>query len=91
MSDSVSVRLSLSLQEISKILDGMLEQAAGERISFVLILQADHIAQYVANCKREDGVKLIESLLDRWKSNRADIPAHYNPDVSGEVKREREK
>jgi hypothetical protein len=24
---------------------------------------------------------LIESLLMRWKLGRADIPAHYNPDL----------
>jgi len=90
MSESVSVKLSIALQEISHILDAMLEQAAGERISFVLILQAEHVAQYVSNTKRADGVALIENLLARWKADRADIPAHYNPDIAGEIKRERE-
>ncbi len=82
---SISLKLSLHLQEITTVLDKMLEQAAGERVSFVLIIQADTVAQYTSNTKREDGVKLIESLLDRWKRNRADIPAHYNPDLRGQV------
>lgn len=82
---STSIKLSVALQEIANILDDMLEQVAGERISFVLILNADEVAQYVSNTKREDGVKLIESLLDRWKRGRADIPAHYNPDLKGKT------
>jgi hypothetical protein len=39
------------------------------------------VAQYVSNASRKDGTDLIESLLARWKANRADIPAHYNPDL----------
>ena len=41
----------------------------------------DKAAQYVSNCDRKDGSELIESLLARWKAGRADIPAHYNPDL----------
>jgi len=78
---TVSIKLSLALQDITTILNELLKQAAGEEVAFVLIVQADLVAQYTSNAKREDGVKLIESLLDRWKRNRADIPAHYNPDL----------
>lgn len=78
-----SQKLSIALQEIANILDVLLEQAAGERVSFVLIMQADHIAQYVSNASRKDGTELIEALLARWKLGRADIPAHYNPDLRG--------
>lgn len=75
------VQVSLALQDISAILTELLKQAAGEEIAFVLLVSVADTAQYVSNAKREDGVKLIESLLDRWKNNRADIPAHYNPDL----------
>lgn len=78
---SQSVRVSLVLQDLANGIEGILEDAAGERISFVLIVQADKVAQYVSNASRKDGVELIESLLARWKANRADIPAHYNPDL----------
>ena len=74
-------RLSVSLQLIAEALDQQLEFLMKERVSFVLVLQADHTAQYVANVARKDGEELLQSLLDRWKANRADIPAHYNPDL----------
>lgn len=78
---SASLNLSLKLQDIAEALDGALEDIAGERCSFVLVVQADKVAQYVSNTERKDGAELIEGLLARWKANRADIPAHYNPDL----------
>ena len=78
---SKSLRVSLVLQQLAATIEDTLADAAGERIEFVLVLQADEIAQYISNTERKDGAELIESLLDRWKANRADIPAHYNPDL----------
>lgn len=76
-----SARLSVDLQDIAARLQTMLEQSAGEPCAFVLVCQADGVAQYVSNADRKDGRELIESLLMRWKLGRADIPAHYNPDL----------
>ena len=78
---SASARLSVRLQEIAQSLGEVLDDVAGEPIAFVLVLQADKTAQYISNCDRKDGRELIESLLARWKAGRADIPAHYNPDL----------
>ena len=78
---SQSARVSLVLQYLANGIEDVLAEAAGERISFVLVVQADKVAQYISNTKREDGAELIESLLARWKAGRADIPAHYNPDL----------
>lgn len=78
---SASARLSVRLQDIAQSLSDVLSDVAGEPIAFVLVLQADKAAQYVSNCDRKDGRELIESLLARWKAGRADIPAHYNPDL----------
>jgi len=78
---SASVRLSLRLQDVAKLLSDGLEEVAGEPIAFVLVCEADGVAQYVSNADRKDGRELIESLLARWKAGRADIPAHYNPDL----------
>ena len=75
------MNLSLRLQDIAKALAEGLEDIAGEPIAFVLMLNADNVTQYISNCDRQDGVELIEGLLARWKANRADIPAHYNPDL----------
>lgn len=80
---SQSLRVSLAMQEIANQINGLLTAVAGEEIAFVLVVQADNVAQYVSNTKREDGAALIEDLLARWKAGRADIPAHYNPDLKG--------
>ena len=71
------------MQDIAKQLNDLLTDATGtgEEIAWVLVCQADGVAQYVSNASRMDGTELIESLLARWKAGRADIPAHYNPDL----------
>ena len=79
---SQSARLSIALPIVAQHLTDILAEAAGEEIAFVIICQADGVAQYVSNTNREFGVELIESLLARWKAGRADIPAHYNPDLA---------
>lgn len=78
---TASARLSVRLQDIAQSLSDVLSDVAGEPVPFVLVVQADKIAQYVSNCDRKDGCELIESLLERWEAGRADIPAHYNPDL----------
>ncbi len=78
---SASLNLSIRLQAIAQALEDTLNEAAGEHCAFVLVCQADGVAQYVSNADRKDGRELIESLLARWKAGRADIPAHYNPDL----------
>lgn len=78
---SASLNLSLRMQDIAQSLADVLADVAGEPIAFVLVLSADDTAQYVSNASREDGKAMIESLLARWKAGRADIPAHYNPDL----------
>lgn len=77
---AAAIRLSLKMQALAGAIDAALE-VAGKRSAFVLVLQVDGVAQYVSNADRSDGQALIESLLARWKAGRADIPAHYNPDL----------
>jgi hypothetical protein len=78
---SQSQRLSIALPIVAQYVTDLLAEAAGEEIAWVLVCQADGVAQYVSNTKRADGAELIEGLLARWKAGRADIPAHYNPDL----------
>lgn len=74
--------VSLSLQTLATAIDDYLKAVSGgERQAFVLITCTDGISQYVSNASRPDGTMLIEDLLARWKAGRADIPAHYNPDL----------
>lgn len=75
------VRLSLLMQDVAAGVHGALEVAAGEAVPLVLVVQCDGVAQYVSNCDRKDGADLLRSLLARWDAGRADIPAHYNPDL----------
>ena len=79
--DSTSARLSVLLRPLADAIAGSLEDAAGEPIAFVLIVQADDVAQYVSNTKREDGKALVESLLERWRTAAEDVPAHLNPEL----------
>lgn len=74
-------QLSIQMQTIASSLCGTLEDIAGEPVAFLLIAQVDGVAQYVSNAERAQGRQLLESLLARWDKNRADIPAHYNPDL----------
>ena len=80
---TTSARLSIALQGIAQNLNEALAEAADHEIAWVLVCQADGVAQYVSNTRRKDGQGLVESLLDRWKAGRSDIPAHYNPDLRG--------
>lgn len=75
--------LSVHLNHLAAAIDDALTDTAGNRCVFVLLVSHDNVAQYVSNASRSDGVELIESLLARWKQGRADIPAHYNPDIKG--------
>lgn len=79
------MKLSTALQDIATLLDDELRRVAGEPLAFVLLVSADNVAQYVSNASRADGTDLIKSLLQRWEAGRADIPAHYNPDLKTRV------
>lgn len=78
---STSLRLSLGLQQIAEELNTRIKEVSGEELAFVLLVSADNVAQYVSNANRQDGIELLQSLQGRWEANRADIPAHYNPDL----------
>lgn len=74
-------KVSVSLQELATMIDDFLAARAGERVAFTLVVNTNGVAQYVSNIGRVEGTEMIESLLARWKAGRADIPAHYNPDL----------
>lgn len=78
---AATTRLSLRLQDIAGSLEDVLSEIAGKPVAFLLVVDADAVAQYVSNAARPDGKVLIETLLKRWDAGRADIPAHYNPDI----------
>lgn len=81
MNREQTIAVSLSLQQLAQEVDDFLALRAGERVPFTITLQIGGVAQYVSNCARADGAAMIRELLARWDANRADIPAHYNPDL----------
>lgn len=81
MSFTPEIKVSLALQQLAAAINDHLQEVAGEPVAFVLVLQVGGTAQYVSNADRKDGAALITELLQRWEANRADIPAHYNPDL----------
>jgi len=81
MDNEKMTNVALSLQDLAQFLQDYLEDRADEPIGFVLMVQTGKVTQYVSNCDREDGMKLIQKLLERWEKKRADIPAFYNPDL----------
>jgi len=74
-------RVSVSLQELATNVEDYLAMHAGKRVAFVMLVSVDDSVQYVGNCKREDGMMLIETQLEHWRARKADIPGHYNPDL----------
>lgn len=82
MDRSKQMELSIWLQTLASLIDQALTQSAGEPLAFVLIVDTDGVVQYVSNADRQDGITMVEGLLERWKAGRADIPAHYNPDLA---------
>jgi hypothetical protein len=76
-----AVDVSLVLNSLAATIEDTLSAAAGERIGFVLVLTVAGTAQYISNGDRADGIAILKSLLTRWEAGRADIPAHYNPDL----------
>ncbi len=81
MTTDRAARVSIALQELASGINEYFKVVAGEPLAFVLVVSVDKTAQYVSNADRKDGTELLAGLLERWKVNRADIPAHYNPDL----------
>ena len=74
-------RLSCNLQQAAAAIQECLSELAGKQVEFILLAHVDNVMQYVSTIDREESMSILAQLLERWKSNKADIPAHYNPDL----------
>lgn len=82
MSNTQAKKVSMVLQRISHEINASLRNAAGEECAFMLILQTpDGVVQYISNVARADAAMLMVTQLQHWDAGRADIPAHYNPNL----------
>jgi hypothetical protein len=61
--------ISMRMQSISRALEIYLESVAGQHVEFVLVAGVGKTAQYVSNMVRENGMELLESVLDAWRDN----------------------
>jgi uncharacterized protein involved in exopolysaccharide biosynthesis len=64
-----AVRVANRLQKIGRMIDRELEKAAGERVTFTLMVHAAGRTQYVSNGQRENMREVMQELLDRWETN----------------------
>jgi len=72
-------RISEDLQRLAALLEGQLELIAGEPVAFCLVVfqtEDDSATSYVSNADREEIKDGLEQLLEHWKTNELDIPAH---------------
>lgn len=86
MSD-ITKKLAALLQPLAKSIDTSLNAVAGERIGFVLVLNAAGVSQYVSNLQRDDGEGLLKNLLERWSPNRVDNPVPVRRVVCAAIRR----
>lgn len=71
--------ISESLRDIAKELDIKLEEIAGQRMSFSLIVfnaEEGSRLNYVSNCDRDNVHTALKSLIKGWEKGMPDIPAH---------------
>jgi hypothetical protein len=67
--------MSLALQMLATVINSSLRLANRRPVAWALVMQIDNTAQYVSNTSREDGLALVEDMLERW---RADAAADLN-------------
>jgi hypothetical protein len=67
------------LQGLASNLSEVLNNMTGEKVGFVLTMHCLGTSQYVSNCARPDGTRMMEEILMRWRANRADMGAQMNP------------
>ena len=71
-----ALQLSRDLKGIAKRLDKMIEQSAGQRVAFTLMVYTDGRASYLSTASREDSIREMKKLIEMWEAGMPDIPAH---------------
>ena len=80
-----NVKLSVALQAIAGGVEAALEEIAGERILFALVIFGPEkqqggapklMGQYAANITRDSAKRGLQELLERWDENPEDVPLH---------------
>jgi hypothetical protein len=72
-------KVSEQLQNVAKGLNQLLEEIAGQKMGFSLVVfnaEAGSRLNYVSNCDRGEVEKALGELLAGWKKGMPDIKAH---------------
>lgn len=67
--------MSLALQMLATVINSSLRLANRQPVAWALVMQIDNVAQYVSNASREDGLALVEDMLQRWREDAPSTPA----------------
>jgi len=76
---NADTKTSEQLKDIADKLGVLLAEAAGQKMNFSLIVFQAEVGSrmnYISNCKREDVVHAMTSLLNGWREGMPDIPAN---------------
>lgn len=82
--------IGVDLKGVAEELGARLQSAAppGEPIVFALVTSMNGAVRYFSNADRADGMELLEHVVTAWKKRGADIPAHYNPDLTATTEKQ---
>lgn len=71
-----TIQLSQTLPKIAQELDKQIEQAAGERMAFTLVVFSPDRASYISTADRAESIQQLRFLLDQWETGMPDVKAH---------------
>lgn len=71
--------ISRHMQRLGSGLDEAIEEIAGRRLAFTLIVfsdTADVMASYISTASRAHNIEMFKDLTEQWEAGQPDIPAH---------------
>jgi hypothetical protein len=77
-------RLGMFAPALTRTLTELAEDPEANRhggVAWCMVMHAHGTAQWLSNCKRADGRRMISELLARWDAGREDLPAQANPEL----------
>lgn len=74
--DKKTREVSQSLQVIAQLVDKVLEDVAGERVAFTLMVYTPGRASYIGTAPREVAIAEMRTLANHLEAGMPDVPAH---------------
>lgn len=72
-----AAKVSIQMQELAKRVDNYIEELAGERCGFMLLVWAGNDVNYVSTDNdRDRAAKAMRELIAKWESGLPDTPSH---------------